>query len=112
VVVVTGSRAGVVYLLCFDRPFKHARHYRGWTFDLERRLAEHRAGHGARLIAVITATGIGFTVAKAEPGSRARERQLKQRGAGRDCPRCIARRVLIRRAAEAGLTRSRLAVAA
>jgi predicted GIY-YIG superfamily endonuclease len=104
--------AGVVYTLCFDRPFKHARHYRGWTTDLARRLAEHRAGRGARLLEVITAAGIGFTVAKVEPGTRARERQLKQRGAGRDCPRCMARRVLARRAIEAGLTRPRLAVAA
>ena len=38
------ARAAFVYLLrCRDRTL-----YCGWTFDLERRLAAHRAGSGAR----------------------------------------------------------------
>jgi hypothetical protein len=47
--------AGTVYLLHFDRPYRHARHYLGWTADetVDARLARHRAGGGARLIAVI-----------------------------------------------------------
>lgn len=45
-------------------------------------------------MAVIKDAGIGFVVAKTEPGTRARERQLKQRGAGRDCPVCMAQRVM------------------
>jgi predicted GIY-YIG superfamily endonuclease len=90
---------GTVYLLHFTIPYKHARHYRGWTSDLQTRLALHRAGQGARLMAVIYDAGIGFVVAKTEPGTRARERQLKQRGAGRDCPVCMAERVM-RAAAE------------
>jgi predicted GIY-YIG superfamily endonuclease len=84
---------GTVYLLHFTTPYKHARHYRGWTTDLEARLALHRAGKGARLMTVIRDAGIGFFVAKTELGTRARERQLKQRGAVRDCPVCMAQRV-------------------
>jgi hypothetical protein len=84
---------GTVYLLHFDRPFAHARHYRGWarTANLDARIAHHRAGtSGARLMEVIHDAGIGFTVAKTEPGTRARERQLKARGASRSCPLCQA----------------------
>lgn len=103
------SRTGVVYLLHFTSPYKHARHYRGWTADLQARLALHRAGQGARLMTVIAEAGIGFVVAKTEPGTRARERQLKQRGAVRDCPVCMAGRVMARLAAERRAERLELA---
>ena len=34
-----------VYLIHFDVPYAHARHYTGWTAsDLQGRLAEHAAG--------------------------------------------------------------------
>lgn len=84
------SRAeGVVYLLHFDQPYKHARHYTGWAADLDARLAEHQAGRGARLLAVVKAAGIGWTLARTWPGTRTRERQLKnQGGASRHCPQC------------------------
>jgi hypothetical protein len=38
---ISKNRTGMVYLLHFDRPFRHARHYCGWTTDLAARLAEH-----------------------------------------------------------------------
>lgn len=81
---------GTVYLLHFDRPYKHARHYLGWAVDLDVRLAQHGRGHGARLIAVITAAGIGYQLARTWPGvTRYRERQLKRMGgASRRCPIC------------------------
>lgn len=84
------SPNGTVYLLHFDQPYKHARHYIGWTRDLDSRLADHRAGSGARLLAVLKAQGIGFQLARTWTGvSRARERQLKvQGGASRCCPMC------------------------
>ena len=83
--------AGTVYLLHLDAPgVGHARHYSGWTTDLEARLAEHAAGRGARLLAVARSAGVGWTLARTWPGaSRARERQLKrQGGASRRCPLC------------------------
>jgi|SRR6185312_1987290 len=80
---------GTVYLLHFERRYKHAGHYIGWTTDLDARLAQHRDGHGARLLAVITAAGIGWTLARTWTGTRARERSIKkQGGAARCCPEC------------------------
>ena len=80
---------GTVYLLHFDRPYRHAKHYLGWAADLDARLADHAAGRGARLLAVVRAAGIGWSLARTWPGSRARERQLKrQGGASRCCPAC------------------------
>ena len=81
---------GTVYLLHFDRPYKHAAHYTGWTRGaLARRLARHRAGHGARLLAVLKAAGIGWTLARTWEGPRSLERSLKrQGGASRRCPLC------------------------
>lgn len=79
-----------VYLLHFDRPYRHARHCTGMAADLDVRLAAHRAGRGARLIEVVTAAGIGFQVARLWPGEgRAKERRLKRSGgASRYCPMC------------------------
>ena len=84
-----------VYLIHFEVPYAHARHYTGWTAgDLHGRLAEHAAGRGgARLMAVITQAGIGWTLARTWEGSRARERQLKrQGGASPRCPICRAQK--------------------
>jgi predicted GIY-YIG superfamily endonuclease len=81
---------GTVYLFHFDQRYEHAGHYTGWAEDLDHRVAEHLAGHGARLIEVITQAGISFRLARTWPGvTRARERQLKrQGGASRHCPIC------------------------
>jgi hypothetical protein len=57
------QQPGTVYLIHFQRPYKHARHYCGWVHSptfLEPRLGAHRDGAGARLMAVITAAGIGW----------------------------------------------------
>jgi len=81
----------VVYLLHFDRPYRHARHYIGFVEgSLLERLARHRRGDGARIIEVINAAGITFTVARVwELGDRTYERKLKERGgAARICPLC------------------------
>jgi predicted GIY-YIG superfamily endonuclease len=84
--------AGTVYLLHFDRPYKHARHYTGWATDLPARLATHESGRGARLLAVARGAGISWRLARTWPGGRARERQLKrQGGASRHCPMCGVR---------------------
>jgi predicted GIY-YIG superfamily endonuclease len=83
---------GTVYLIHFDRRYKHAGHYLGWAKDLAARLAEHARGQGARLMAVIKAAGIDWRLARTWVGTRARERQLKrQGGASRRCPLCGVR---------------------
>jgi predicted GIY-YIG superfamily endonuclease len=82
-------RTGTIYLLHLDRPYRHAAHYCGFTTNLTQRLAEHAAGRGARLLAVATADGIGWRLARTWPGTRTRERALKyQGGAARRCPLC------------------------
>lgn len=70
---------GTIYLLHFERPYAHARHYLGFTFNLDRRLEAHRNGRGARLIEVINDAGIGFFVVRTWRGGRALERSLKRR---------------------------------
>ena len=85
-------RDGTVYLLHFDRPYRHAAHYTGWAANLNQRLAEHASGRGARLLAVAQAAGIGWSLARTWPGTRTRERALKQQGgASRRCPICRRR---------------------
>jgi predicted GIY-YIG superfamily endonuclease len=74
----SSSVIGTVYLLHFERPYRHARHYCGWTTNLPDRLAEHGAGRGARLLAVISEAGIGWQLARTwTEATRARERQIK-----------------------------------
>jgi len=79
-----------VYLLHFQRPHRHARHYLGWSRDLDARIAAHRKGQGARLVEVIIEAGNDFTVARTWPGAdRSKERRLKRQHNGpRHCPIC------------------------
>lgn len=77
------------YLLHFDKPYEHAGHYLGSAQDLQRRLAQHRSGNGARLIEVITEAGIGFTLVRTWKGGRDVEKRLKGWHNGRKlCPIC------------------------
>ena len=81
---------GTVYLLHFETPYRHARHYTGWSANLPARLADHEAGRGARLLAVTLEAGIHAILARTWPGvTREVERRLKnQGGASRRCPAC------------------------
>lgn len=91
-----------VYLLHFDRPYKHARHYLGYSRTMEgveRRIAVHRAatpgdGQNHRLLSIIREAGITFTVAKIWPeATRQDERQWKKGASRRRCPICQAEAV-------------------
>jgi hypothetical protein len=94
----TSTAGGTCYLLHFDRPYISAngkgvaKHYTGFadsSRSLKSRLAEHEKGRGARLLQVVKAAGITWTLARTWPGGRGRERQLKtQGGASRRCPEC------------------------
>jgi predicted GIY-YIG superfamily endonuclease len=90
---VSAPVIGTVYLLHFDQPYKHARHYLGWALNLEARLAHHRAGTGARLLQVLKDEGIGWQLARTwENADKSRERRLKNTGgASRYCPMCGVR---------------------
>lgn len=50
-----------VYVLHFDTPYKHAKHYTGIAIDVEARVKEHKNGTGARLTQVLKENNIGFT---------------------------------------------------
>lgn len=85
-----------VYLLHFHRALGNpdnrraqARHYLGWTLDLDARLAEHRAGRGAAIMAACAARGVGWTLARTWEGGRDLERRLKRWHKARQlCPIC------------------------
>ena len=85
-----------VYLLHFDQKlgnptnrYAMAAHYIGTAHDLDARLAEHRAGAGARITAAAAQRGIGFDVVRTWPGGRDVERRIKRRKEGpKLCPVC------------------------
>lgn len=84
----------MVYLLHFHTPFKHARHYLGYTDNLTSRIEAHSHGRGARLMEVVTEAGITWEVARTwSDGTRIKERQLKNRkNTWKLCPICRAER--------------------
>lgn len=80
---------GTIYILHFEHPFKHARHYIGWTDNLEQRLTDHWNGRGSTLLKHVRMAEIGWIVAAVFPGTRNDERKLKNRGGcSRSCPIC------------------------
>jgi predicted GIY-YIG superfamily endonuclease len=83
----------MVYLIHFDKPYKHAQHYIGYTANLNQRMYDHELGSkGARLLQVVRAAGINFHVVRTWPeGDRKLERYLKNRKKSSCyCPVCIA----------------------
>jgi len=84
------------YLICLDaklgsnHPRGAAGHYLGSTTrNVAVRLAEHRAGVGAKMLAAAVERGIGFDVVRTWDGGREVERRLKrQRNSPRLCPTC------------------------
>ena len=61
----------------------------GTTQNLDRRLAQHREGTGARMLAAANLRGISYDVVRTWPGGRDVERRIKaQRNAPRLCPAC------------------------
>ena len=80
---------GTVYLIHFDEPYRHAKHYLGWAKDLQARLDHHANGSGANLMRVIKEAGISWSLARTWEGSKYRGRQLKKQGGrSRMCPVC------------------------
>lgn len=90
----TLSLVGTVYLLHFSQPYHHARHYLGFTFDLQARVATHRRGRGSPLIAAAIGAGVELFVARTwENVTRGFERRgHRRRGNRAVCPICIGAR--------------------
>lgn len=86
------GQAGTIYLLHFQEPYKHARHYLGWTGEpLDKRLQAHAVGRGSRLMAVVGEAGIPWRLARVwENVDRHVERAMKERKmTPRLCPLCV-----------------------
>jgi predicted GIY-YIG superfamily endonuclease len=83
-----------VYLIHFETPYKHARHYLGSTHDLQARLQHHQAGTGARLMEVVSQAGISFHVSRTWQGGRDVERTLKGlKNSPQLCPTCLQQKL-------------------
>lgn len=85
----------MVYLIHFEKPYKHAQHYIGYTDNLDRRTQEHTCKtNGARLLQVVRDAGIGFKVVRTWPeGDRELERKLKSwKNSSKLCPVCLEER--------------------
>lgn len=67
----------MIYLLHFEPRYKHAGHYLGSADNVLARLADHRAGRGARLTAVAVAAGCKLILARVWDGGRKKERWFK-----------------------------------
>lgn len=89
---------GVVYMLHFEPGIpvagnRFARHYIGWTTDVERRFAQHVSGQGSPLVAAAVARGAQVELARTWVGvDRFFERRLKNlHAATHYCPVCSVR---------------------
>lgn len=82
---------GIIYLIHFDEPLHHAKHYIGYTENLPQRLQRHRAGHGARILEVLKERGITWKLARIWTGDKSLERKIKrQKCSPKLCPICKA----------------------
>ena len=78
-------------LLHFDTPFKHAKHYLGFTEkeDIDERLHDHINGNGSKLMKAVTNAGITFKIARLWYNvTRKDERRMKNNRGAKYCPIC------------------------
>ena len=88
---------GKVYLIHFDKPLYHARHYVGFSEDLPGRIHKHRNGQGAAFMRAISKEGINWHVSRIWDGDRTFERVLKnQHNASHLCPTCRQEKIFER----------------
>lgn len=103
-----GEPVGTVYLIHLDPAYKHARHYTGWSANLEQRLEEHRAGIGARLLDVVQKAGGSWHLVRTWRGTRELERAIKDmRAVPQLCPECSPHPLPLTRGRAARLVRDR-----
>jgi len=67
-----------VYLIHIEPAYKHAKHYLGWSPEIDARFNAHVAGKGARLTEVVTEAGCVLALVRVwEDAGRDLERRLK-----------------------------------
>lgn len=86
----------MIYLVHFQTPFKHAKHYLGFTdVSLQQRFARHMSNakkrRGSALMRAVMKARIRFKVVRTWPGDRDRERRMKVSGNSWRCPICCGR---------------------
>lgn len=79
-----------IYLLHFDPPLHHAKHYLGWAADIKARFGVHLDHKGSPLVSAAVKNGSEVTLARTWEGAgRGTERRLKKRKNLRSlCPLC------------------------
>lgn len=89
---------GIVYLIHFEVPYHHAKHYLGFCEDnnLASRMERHKSGNGSKLIRAVEKANIKWSLVKVwENQSRSFERVLKnKKNSCKLCPCCINKRKL------------------
>lgn len=83
----------ILYVIHFEYPYKHARHYLGSTYNLDARVARHEAGNGARLMQVVKENNIPYRVHVIGVGDKYEEHRLKSHSSSRYCPECEGRSI-------------------
>jgi len=78
------------YLLHFSTPYKHARHYIGWSRYIDKRIMHHVNGTGAKLLRAVSKAGIEVIKARVWEGRDGNfERRLHNYKSAADlCPIC------------------------
>lgn len=81
-----------VYLLHFTKPLGRAKHYIGWSPDIDKRVSRHKTGKGAKFTASAVRNGAELLLVRIwQGGDRRLEWVLKNSGAHSDlCPLCKA----------------------
>lgn len=87
-----------VYLIHFDTPLKHAKHYLGYSKNnVRERVQKHRTGKGARLMDAVTRQAITWHVSRTWDGDYELESMLKRQHNARDlCPTCRQEKIFER----------------
>lgn len=75
---------GTIYIIMLETPLGNERHraafYIGWAKNVEARFAHHCAGTaGVAFTGAAVERGIKMTIVWTEPGTKTRERQIKNR---------------------------------
>jgi hypothetical protein len=94
-----------VYILHFESNLHRAKHYVGYTKEdtIERRMHEHRSGHGSPLVKAVLAAGIEIQIARVwdneHGGTRELEHKIKNsHHTNNFCPICCGlKRKIVRK---------------
>jgi predicted GIY-YIG superfamily endonuclease len=86
------DRSGTVYILHFSKNLAHAKHYIGFTTDLNQRIKDHHAGNSnsAKIMQAVKQNSITFIIGNIfKNKTRSFERNLKnQKHSNRYCAIC------------------------